>query len=252
MENKRLKRKITNKGFITGFVFLWILGKLSAQVYVAAPSGLSLRETADPTSQRIQLIPYGKQPDEFTFSYDYPDQIDGYSGYWCKAKYSGKTGYIFSGYTLSFPPPDKSETLIDDYLKRAFEKIVFQDSVADKSNEDKENAYLYRTCYENGIVFTYTYGYEWHEYSLINLPLQIDQTYLLVCLLDRQFQCVYKTITTGENELSINFPPKGKSSYHGYEIVNENRLQVTINTEHYFIKIFYLNGRSALSWGGGV
>lgn len=93
------------------FLFLLLLPALGAAAqptafYVAARTGLSIRETPDPAARVLDKIPYGTRvlllPQE-----DGKKTIvtEGMTGYWEKVTYNKKTGYIVGSYLFPFPPP---------------------------------------------------------------------------------------------------------------------------------------------------
>lgn len=233
------------------FAIYFTVSHLHGQLYVAAPSGLSLREGPSSNSKRIELLPYGTEINDFVQSYDHSDVIDGHSGYWYSVSKNGKQGFIFSGYTIPYAVPRQGELNLENYLSRAFNNPICLDSLTQNGDDGSGYAALYTNLYQNGVIYTHATGYEWHESSLINLDISLSQAYLYACLIDRTFQCIYKTITTADNQLKLTFPASGTTQYNDYHI-HYNGTEVLIDTEHYFIKIFYLHGRAAITWGGGV
>lgn len=231
------------------FFFLLFLPSAYTQLYVAAPSGLSLREAPNKESKKLDLLPFGTM---VTANYEsiWSEEIDGYHGHWFEVKYNGKQGYIFDGYTLPLSVPIKDYNDPFTYLNDILGAPVLFDSVAPQNVDGSFSYYLYTAYYKNGIIFSYAPGYEQHEYSLINLDMSLQQAYLLACLLDRAFDCVYKNMAS-ESEFNTSYPLK-TTKYTDYSVSVDPDTSIKITTEHYFMKIFYLNGRAGISWGGGV
>ena len=79
--------------------------------YVAAKSGLSIREKPGANEKVIDKIPYGTK---ITLPQDDGEWIsvrtEGMFGFWRKVKYNNKTGYIVGSYLFPVPPPKSTET----------------------------------------------------------------------------------------------------------------------------------------------
>lgn len=67
------------------------------QKIVVAENGLRLREKGDVLSKTIDLIPFGEKV--VIVEVDAKEQtIDNVKGSWCKIKWKGRAGWVFSGY----------------------------------------------------------------------------------------------------------------------------------------------------------
>lgn len=91
--------------------------------YVLAPSGLNLRQAADPNSAKLDLVPLGGKVTLLTPPAAKNMNIDQLSGGMAQVKYGTKTGYIFDGYLSKFPPPKKAintegEYKIETYVEK--------------------------------------------------------------------------------------------------------------------------------------
>src|SRR5262249_53931775 len=74
--------------------------------YVAAKTGLSIREKPEVNGKVLDKIPYGTKV-EVSMDYDQEKTIsvEGMKGYWRKVKYNNKTGYIIDSYLFPYAPP---------------------------------------------------------------------------------------------------------------------------------------------------
>lgn len=75
--------------------------------YVHAPSGLNMRATSDPGSQKLMTVPFGAKLSAFEAPAKKDMTIDNLSGGMAKVTYDGTTGYMFSGYLSILPAPTK-------------------------------------------------------------------------------------------------------------------------------------------------
>ena len=78
-----------------------------AQLYVVAPSGLTIRHMADADSEALDIVPFGSsvivlaQPDKIPLN----QKINWVDGQWIYVEYAGITGYMFDGYLTDLPLP---------------------------------------------------------------------------------------------------------------------------------------------------
>lgn len=92
-------------------------------LYVLAPSGLNLRQAADPNSAKLDLVPLGGKITLIAPPAAKNMNIDQLSGGMAQVKYGTKTGFIFDGYLSKFPPPKKAintegEYKIETYVEK--------------------------------------------------------------------------------------------------------------------------------------
>ena len=73
--------------------------------YVLAPSGLNMRQSSDPSSAKMQTVPYGAKVQILAQAGTKSMNIDNISGGMAKVKYDGQTGYMFDGYLARYPAP---------------------------------------------------------------------------------------------------------------------------------------------------
>lgn len=86
--------------------------------FILAPSGLNLRATSSPGSQKLLTIPYGSKV-ELLAPAAVPDMmVDNFPGGMAKVKYGDKEGYVFDGYISRFPAPEQRQD-----VKKYVEKI---------------------------------------------------------------------------------------------------------------------------------
>ena len=87
---------------ILNSVFVWAQGVR----YVAAPSGLRLRETPDPKGKIVVTAPYSSQVSLLKTADDKTFTIEGKKGRFVYVQYEGKKGYVFNGFLQEeYPQP---------------------------------------------------------------------------------------------------------------------------------------------------
>ncbi|MBK9452467.1 MAG: SH3 domain-containing protein [Bacteroidetes bacterium] len=76
--------------------------------YVGANAGLNLRAVATTTGDKLATGLYGDAVEIITPAKDQSMVVDGITGGMAQVNHNGKTGYMFDGYLLAFPAPNKS------------------------------------------------------------------------------------------------------------------------------------------------
>jgi hypothetical protein len=182
----------------------------SAQVsqgtyFVAAKSGLSIREKPYAASKVLDKIPYGTKVTTIDEEGDWKEIVtENMTGYWKKVKFNNKTGYIVDSYLLPWAPP-KLATVKDlkQYLAQnavpAGAKVVTRSGTM---NQITENGWeLTKQVYKNGGEYHQFYAYEYNSDTYFLPGFNIQQGFLL-CRLIPEFKEVF-----GEKE---EFPVTGK------------------------------------------
>ena len=133
-------------------------------LYVAAKTGLNIREKPETTAKVLDKIPYAaKIPLEETGEQSKRINTEGFIGYWRKVTYNNKTGYIIDAYLLPYPPPKTGTKTMKEYLSQI--SVAFGDSLiidnGTMSNADEGGSRLIKQLYKN--------GGEWHEFRWIRI-----------------------------------------------------------------------------------
>jgi hypothetical protein len=201
--------------------FLFISLQSTAQLtdgtyYVAAKTGLSIREKADPASKVLEKIPYGTKVTTIPEDGGWKEIVtESLTGYWKKVKYNNKTGYIVDSYLLPWPPP-KLATIKD--LKQYLAQVAaqFGQKLVTKSGSMQqltESGWeLTKQLYKNGAEWHQYYAYEYNSDTYFLPDFSLQQGFLL-CRLIPEFKEVFgekdefptssKIIKKGENEFEI-------------------------------------------------
>ena len=128
-------------------------------LYVAAKTGLNIRDKPETTAKVIDKIPYAaKIPLEETSEQSKRINTEGFIDYWRKVTYNNKTGYIIDAYLLPYPPPRADTRTLKEYLVQV--SAAFGDSLVinngTMNNVEEGGSQLIKQLYKNGS--------EWHEF----------------------------------------------------------------------------------------
>ncbi len=95
-----------------------VLPKSPGIYFILAPSGLNLRATSSPGSQKLLTIPYGAKVELVASAASSDMMVDNFPGGMAKVKYGRQEGYVFDGYISRFPAPEQQQD-----VKKYVEKI---------------------------------------------------------------------------------------------------------------------------------
>jgi hypothetical protein len=231
--------------FLLVLVFLSVTAKAQPDgiYYVAAKSGLSLREKPDPNSKVLDKIPYATKLTTIPEDGAWKDIVtEGLTGYWKKVKINNKTGYIVDNYLLPWAPPKLASVKdMRQYLLQA--ALPFGAKLTIKSgNEYSENGWqLNKQMYKNGAEWHQLMAYEYNSDTYFLPGFSLQQGFLL-CRLIPEFSNVF-----GEKD---EFPTANKKFKRG-DIDYEIKLIKTVDEAEYGgpftiekIKIEYTEGAS--------
>lgn len=224
--------------------------------YVAAKSGLSLRENQDIGSKVVLKIPYGTK-----LSISYPDEsvntnTEGMDGQWVKTSFNGKTGYVVNSYLLPWPPPKATVKTMKEYLAQV--SAIAGPPVINKNNapdiaEDYHG--MKKQLYKNGAEYHEETFYEANNdiYFLPNFTLQ--QGFLLLRLLPEFIDVFSENASYPTADLTTK---RGESDYIiKVEKMPESEWITKISVAYedgasYSFEMFLLGGQLVINFGGGI
>lgn len=201
-------------------VAIWLLFSysLAAQTgtfYVAAKTGLSIRDKPDANAKVLDKIPYGTK---ITLLEDNSEWVsiktEGLMGFWRKVSYNNKTGYIVSSYLFPVPPPAATVKDMRTYLAKISQpfgaKLVVKSGAM--NNIEEGGWELHKQLYKNGGEWHKFMGYEYGSDTYFLPDFTLAQAFLLVRLLPEfkevfsekdEFPLESKTFKKEEREYSI-------------------------------------------------
>jgi len=162
--------------------------------FVAAKTGLSIREKPDASSKVLDKIPYGTKVTTIDEDLEWKEIVtENMTGYWKKVKFNNKTGYIVDNYLLPWAPP-KLATIKDlkQYLAQsaapAAPKVVTRSGTMNQITESGWE--LTKQVYKNGGEYHQFNAYEYGSDTYFLPGFSIQQGFLL-CRLIPEFKEVF-------------------------------------------------------------
>jgi Bacterial SH3 domain len=169
------------------FFSFGVAAQQSISLYVAAKSGLSIRETPDATAKVLDKIPYGTKITLQEYGEEKKSIItEGVLGYWQKVKYNNKTGYIIDSYLFPLAPPKLASVKeMKNYLAQV--TLPFGSKQVVKSgtmnNIEESGWQITKQLYKNGAEWHKHLGYEYGSDVYFLPDFTIQQGFLLLRLI---------------------------------------------------------------------
>jgi len=235
----------------------------SGTMYVAAKSGLSIREKPDAAAKVLDKIPYGTKITLLRGDEELKSMItEGILGYWQKVKYNNKTGYILDSYLFPWPPPKLATVKeMKNYLAQV--TVPFGSKLVVKSgnmnNMEESSWEINKQLYKNGAEWQKSLAYESGSDSYFLPGFSIEQGFLLVRLIPEfkdvfgekeEFPTEDKTYKKGEVEYTVKVT-KYVFDEDSRPIIEKIHVEFSPDVSWSF-DMFMLEGQLVISFGGGV
>lgn len=234
--------------------------QLTQTMYVAAKTGLSLREKPDVNAKLIEKIPYGAKVSYVNADDEWIEiSTEGMNGYWRKVKYNNKTGFVVDAYLFSVPPPKLATVKeLKQYLTQLSApfgaKLIIKSG---SSSEITEGGWeLHKQLYKNGAEWHEGFGYEYGSDTYFLPQFSLQQGFLLLRLIPEfsqvfeekdEFPRESKKITKGDKEYDIKIKK-----------VSEDALwidEITVSFEdgaYYELKMYQIDFQLVIVYSSGV
>jgi uncharacterized protein YgiM (DUF1202 family) len=244
-------------------ICLSVAAQQSGSMYVAAKTGLSIREKPDAAAKVLDKIPYGTKVtlikgDEELNSIT----TEGIFGYWQKVKYNNKTGYILDSYLFPWPPP-KLATVKE--MKNYFAQVTLPFGAklvikkGSMNNIEESGSEISKQLYKNGAEWHHFIGYEAGSDAYFLPDFSMEQGFLLVRLIPEfkdvfgekdEFPTESKTIKKGDVEYTITvYKQVWEGQTHPY--VEKIHIEFTPDASYEF-DMLMVDGELVITFGGGV
>jgi hypothetical protein len=247
------------KIILLAMLFTSLLTAAQNNLYVAARSGLSMRDKPDAKATVIGKIPYGTK-----ISVNYPEEIvnittEGIVGAWAKTTFNGKTGYVVNSYLFPMAPPKATVKTMKEYLAQLSPvfgaKLVVKSGKMD--NIEEGGWELHKQLYKNGAEWHEHLGYEYHSTAYFIPGFTLTQGFLLLRLIPEfkdifndkdEFPTENKTIKKGEVEYDIKVEK---------EMLGDNPWYKKIKLEYadgalVFFEMYQIDNQLVIFTGSGV
>jgi hypothetical protein len=228
--------------------------------YVAAKSGLSMRDKPDAKATVLEKIPYGTK-----LTIAYPDAIveistEGLDGAWAKTTYNGKSGYIVNSYLLPWAPPKATIKTMKEYFQQvsiaAGSPFSFQNGHPDSL--EGEFHIIKKYLFKNGAEMHEEGFYESNNNNYFLPGFSLEQGFVLTRLLP-EFKDVFSAndvfpkndtiIKRGEKEISIRVYKDVDGGHDDWVT------RITADYEEgavYNFSMSVVGGQLMISFGGGL
>jgi hypothetical protein len=244
-------------------VSLFAAAQQSGTMFVAAKSGLSLREKPDADSKVLDKIPYGTKISILSSTEELKSTTtEGILGYWQKVKYNNKTGYILDSYLFPWALPKLATVKeMKNYLAQV--TVPFGSKLLLKSgnmNNIEVNGWeLNKQLYKNGAEWHHFVAYESGSDSYFFPGISIEQGFLLLRLIPEfkevfgekeEFPTESKTYKKGDVEYIITVT---KQVWEGQVSPLIEKIHIEFSPDVSFeFEMFMVENQLVISFGGGV
>ncbi|MEK7224265.1 MAG: SH3 domain-containing protein [Bacteroidota bacterium] len=233
--------------------------------YVAAKTGLSMRETPEAGAKVVDKIPYGTKVTTLDDGKEWKSiSTEGLMGYWKKVKYNNKTGYIVDSYLFPWAPPKLAgATGMKQYLAQV--SLPFGQKLVTRSgtmNQITEMGWeLSKQLYKNGAEHHDFLAYEYGSDTYFLPDFSFQQGFLLLRLLPEfkdlfgekdEFPTASKQITKGDRVYDIKLIKYNDSEdYGGPSEIQKIRIGYEDGASYLF-EMYMQDNQLVIFFSGGV
>jgi hypothetical protein len=236
---------------------------MGGTMYVAAKTGLSIREKPEAGAKVLDKIPYGTKITVLEYGEEKKSiTTEGMLGYWQKVKYNNKTGYIIDSYLFPWAPP-KLATVKEFKHYLAQVTVPFGGKLLIKSgtmnNIEESGWQLTKQLYKNGAEWHETRGYEYGSDVYFLPGFSLQQGFVLLRLIPEfkelfgekdEFPVESKTFKKGDVEYQITVD---KLSWDDGAYTWVQKIRVEFSPEvSYSLEMFVLDNQLVISYSSGV
>ncbi len=238
---------------------------MGGTLYVAAKTGLSIREKPETGAKVIDKIPYGTKITVLEYGEEKKGiTTEGMLGYWQKVKYNNKTGYVVDSYLFPWAPPKLTTVKeMKNYLAQV--TVPFGGKLIVKSgtmNNIEESGWeIHKQLYKNGAEWHEHLGYEYGSNAYFLPGFSLQQGFLLLRLIPEfkevfgdkdEFPSESKTFKKGEVEYTIKIDKQifGEGEYKS-SWIEKIRVEYSPDASYNF-EMYMLDNQLVIFFGSGV
>ncbi|MEP6700918.1 MAG: SH3 domain-containing protein [Bacteroidota bacterium] len=249
------------KFFLLSLVLASIgLAAQTGPFYVAAKTGLSIRDKADVNGKVLDKIPYGTKITLLDNNEELNTiRTEGLLGYWRKVKYNNKTGYIIDSYLFPSAPPKASVKDMRGYLAQM--SLPFESKLVVKSgslhNIEEGGWELQKQLYKNGAEWHKFLGYEYGSNTYFLPDFTMQQAFLLIRMIPEfeevwgskdEFPRASKTIKKGQIDYTIKVEQEDMTEEPWIKRISIEYADGAV----YSFELFQLDNQIVIFYGSGV
>jgi Bacterial SH3 domain len=229
--------------------------------WVAAKSGLSIREKPAIGAKVLDKIPYGTKISILNTEEELVAVVtEGMHGYWEKVTFNNKTGYIVGSYLLPVAPP-KLATVKEmaDFFKQVYtpfgNKLVVKDG--ERQNIEEGGFELHKQLYKNGAEWHRFMGYEYGSDTWFLPDFTLEDGFILMRLIPEfkevfgdkdEFPTENRTFKKGDREYSITVEKEMIGDHPWFKRINISYEDGAI----YEVQLYLLENQLVIFFGSGV
>lgn len=252
-------KKLCSLLYLLVMVAMFATGQVKPRVYfVAAKSGITLREKPDLTAKAIDKIFYGEKIAAQLVDSARQITVEGFKANWMSVTYKGKTGFIVDAFLFNQAPPKAGTKDLKSYLLQVTQPFGLPLKVSHKPAFDEDVSVVEKQLYKNGSERQVYQFYESGAEICIIPGFSIPQAFQLLRLLPEYKECV------GENDYfplkndSVKIDRSDKSIKVFGENIDDNsffvdriKMEVT-NDIYYGLELFMLGNQVVINFSSGV
>jgi hypothetical protein len=231
-------------------------------LYVAARTGLSIREKPEIGAKVLDKIPYGTKITLLEMAEEKKSIVtEGITGFWGKVKYNNKTGYIVDSYLFPWAPPKLAIVKeMKDYLAQV--TVPFGTKLITKSgtmgNIAESGWEIRKQLFKNGAERHEHYGWEYGSNAYFLPGFSLQQGFLLLRLIPEfkevfgekdEFPSESKTFKKGDVEYQLTVDKR--SFGEDYTWVDKIRIEYGMEASYIF-EMYMIDNQLVIFYGSGL
>lgn len=225
--------------------------------FVAAKTGLILRELPNATSIEVERIPYGTSITTTNMATETPEiVVNNIKGQWLKTSYKGKTGYVASCYLFNVAPPKANTKTLKDYFNQL--SVVLSTVKKKSPNEGRDDYFdINKTLYKNSFEIHAATFYEANEEAYFLVDFTIEQAFILCKLIEETQPALANIDAFPIKAIKSKDEKSGNDYLLELKKYGEEGGVYDLHIEYYkeifnFLDIKMVAGQMVISVGGGV
>ena len=244
------------------FISVAVAAQQFGTMYVAAKSGLSIREKPEIGAKVLDKIPYGTKITLIEYGEEKKSIVtEGITGFWGKVKYNNKTGYIVDSYLFPWAPPKLATVKeMKDYLAQVTApygaKLITKSGTM--GNIAESGWEIRKQLYKNGAERHEHYGWEYGSNAYFLPGFSMQQGFLLLRLIPEykevfgdkdEFPSETKKYKKGESEYELTVSKR--SFGEDYTWVEKIRIEYGMEASYVF-EMYMLDNQLVIFYGSGL
>ncbi|MES2776656.1 MAG: SH3 domain-containing protein [Bacteroidota bacterium] len=239
--------------------FIVANGQTKPRVYfVAAKSGISLREKPDLSAKAIDKIPYGEKISTTIAEGANEITVEGFKANWVTVSYKGKTGFIVDAFLFNVVPPKTGTKDLKAYLLQVTQPFSVPLKVSRQGAFEEDMSVVEKQLYKNGAERQLYHFYESGAEICMMPGFSIPQAFQLLRLLPEYKECVGEHDPFPLKNDSLKTDKIDKSVKVYGENIGDNsffvdRIKMDLTHDIYYgLELFILGDQVVINYSSGI